>query len=231
MLSDCGDGATSKGDFYESLNLAGVWQLPVVFLVCNNQWAISVPRHKQTASQTIAQKAMAAGIPGEQVDGNDIFALYHCLHSAIEKVRMGKGPRVIEALTYRLGDHTTADDAQRYQPEEDVKQAWQQEPIKRLRNYLINHCLWDQTQEDELIAECQQEIQQAVETYQQQPAPKPEDMFDYLFAEMPEPLYQQREDVIAKALDNQYVQRKEEYLKRAGQESGRDNDMPEGDLS
>src|SRR5688572_3490905 len=108
-----GDGATSKGDFYEAMNGAGVWQLPLVFVVVNNEWAISVPRSRQSRAETLAQKAIAAGIPGEQVDGNDLLAVRDVFERTLDKARNGGGPHVVEALTYRLGDHTTADDAGR----------------------------------------------------------------------------------------------------------------------
>lgn len=126
-----GDGATSKGDFYEALNVAGVWQLPLVVIVSNNQWAISVPRNKQSAAQTLAQKAIAAGVPCEQVDGNDAIAARAAAQNAIENARSGAGPYLIEALTYRLGDHTTADDASRYRDTEEVEKQKQFDPIKR----------------------------------------------------------------------------------------------------
>ena len=115
-----GDGGTSKGDFYEAINAAGVWQLPVVFVINNNQWAISVPRNSQTHAQTLAQKAIAAGIHGEQVDGNDVVALRERFSAALDKARNGDGPSIIEALTYRMSDHTTADDATHYRSQRKV---------------------------------------------------------------------------------------------------------------
>ncbi|WP_043947686.1 pyruvate dehydrogenase (acetyl-transferring) E1 component subunit alpha, partial [Ralstonia solanacearum] len=127
-----GDGGTSKGDFYEGMNLAGVWNAPLVLIVNNNQWAISVPRSRQTAAQTLAQKAIAAGIAGRQVDGNDVIAVRQAAQDALDKARSGGGPTLIEALSYRLGDHTTADDATRYRDSDIVKQAWAREPILRL---------------------------------------------------------------------------------------------------
>src|SRR5690606_10609486 len=135
-VTTCGDGATSKGDFLESLNLAGVWQLPLVFVVNNNQWAISVPRHLQSAAPTLAHKALAAGIPGEQVDGNDVLAVYDRLVNAIERARAGKGPVLVECVTYRLGDHTASDDASRYRSADELAEAWKREPIGRLQRFL-----------------------------------------------------------------------------------------------
>ena len=123
---------------WEAMNFAGVWKLPVVFVVNNNQWAISVPLKLQTASQTLAQKAIAAGFSGEQVDGNDVIAVRAAAEAAIAAARAGEGPRLIEAVTYRLGDHTTADDASRYRPAEEVQEHWKEEPIARLRTYLVS---------------------------------------------------------------------------------------------
>src|SRR5438046_3710694 len=129
-----GDGATSKGDVYEAMNFAGVQKLPVVFVVTNNQWAISVPLRLQTASEPLAQKAIAAGFIGEQVDGNDIVAMHAAAEEAIEAARNSRGPSFIEAVTYRLGDHTPAADAARYRPTEEVQARWTAEPIARLRS-------------------------------------------------------------------------------------------------
>src|SRR5205823_4128797 len=148
-----GDGATSKGDVWEAMNFAGVHKLPLLFVANNNQWAISVPLKLQTASQTLAQKAIAAGFTGEQVDGNDVIAVRAAAEEAIAQARAGGGPRLIEALTYRLSDHTTADDAARYRPPEEVQTRWKEEPIARLRAYLVSQKAWGKAQEEELAAE------------------------------------------------------------------------------
>ena len=161
-----GDGATSKGDVWEAMNFAGVWKLPVVFVANNNQWAISVPLKLQTASETLAQKAIAAGFAGEQVDGNDVIAVRAAADEAIAHARAGKGPRLIEALTYRLSDHTTADDAGRYRAAEEVQARWKEEPIARLRSYLVSQKVVGQSRTRRtLVAECQQRIEAAVERY------------------------------------------------------------------
>src|SRR5436190_533641 len=160
-----GDGATSKGDVWEAMNFAGVWKLPVVFVANNNQWAISVPLRLQTASQTLAQKAIAAGFAGEQVDGNDVIAVHAAMAEAVADARGGKGPHLIEALTYRLSDHTTADDAGRYRPAEEVQARWKEEPIARLRTYLVSQNAWGKADEEQLVAECQQRVETAVERY------------------------------------------------------------------
>ncbi len=191
-LVTCGEGATSKGDFLETLNLAGAWQLPLVMVVNNNQWAISTPRNAQTAAETIAQKAVGAGIKGVQVDGNDFFAVYAAVLRALQKAYAGKGATLIESVTYRLGDHTTADDAHRYRRDEDLERAWQQEPLKRLRNYLVSQHAWDDAAEQKLLAELESEIDAAVEEYQNMPAEPATAMFDHLFEDMPSHLVDQR---------------------------------------
>src|SRR5438094_10180718 len=165
-----GDGATSKGDVWEAMNFAGVWKLPLVFVANNNQWAISVPLKLQTASATLAQKAIAAGFAGEQVDGNDVIAVRAAAADAIAAARAGQGPRLIEAVTYRLGDHTTADDAARYRPAEEVQARWKEEPIARLRSYLVGRQAWAKSQEEKLVAECQERVEAAVERYLATPA-------------------------------------------------------------
>mgnify|MGYP001821157459 CR=1 FL=1 len=191
-----GDGATSKGDFYESLNAAGAWKLPLVFVVSNNQWAISVPLQKQTAAQTLAQKAIAAGIPGEQLDGNDALAVRARVGRAIEAARAGQGPCLIEALTYRMGDHTTADDASRYRQQDEVERQRQYDPLDRLRAYLVNEGMWSAEEEAALLDACKLEMQQAVEAYLEMPPQSPESMFDFLYSELPESLQSQRRELL-----------------------------------
>jgi pyruvate dehydrogenase E1 component alpha subunit len=188
-----GDGATSKGDFYEALNAAGVWELPVVFVVNNNHWAISVRTEDQTHCETIAQKALAGGFSGEQVDGNDIIATRAVIEKALEKARDGGGPTVIEALSYRLCDHTTADDATRYRSEEEVKAAWEKEPVLRLRRYMESQGVWDDAQEQALLERCSQQVEEQVAQYLDTPPQAPESMFDYMFETLPHDLAQQRE--------------------------------------
>lgn len=191
-VTTCGDGATSKGDFLEALNVAGAWQLPVVFVVNNNQWAISVPRKLQCAAPTLAQKAAGAGIAGEQVDGNDVFAVYDRLQEALERARRGKGPTLLECMSYRLSDHTTADDASRYRGEDEVKQAWAEEPLKRLQNFLVEHRLWDEQREQDWLAEAQKRVQAAVEAYETSVPQQPGDALDYVYAQWPAAKAEQR---------------------------------------
>ena len=153
-----GDGATSKGDFYEAMNLAGVWQLPVVFVANNNRWAISVPIESQTACETLAQKAIAGGFEGEQVDGNDVVAVRHAVGEAVERARAGGGPSLVETLTYRLSDHTTADDATRYRPDEEVSAAWPNDPLARVRAYIGDAGWWSKSDEESLITEAKEPL-------------------------------------------------------------------------
>jgi pyruvate dehydrogenase E1 component alpha subunit len=187
-----GDGATSKGDVYEAMNFAGVHKLPVVFVATNNQWAISVPLRLQTASETLAQKAIAAGFVGEQVDGSDVVAVRAAAEDAIAAARDGQGPRFIEAVTYRLGDHTTSDDASRYRPEEEVQARWKEEPIARLRAFLAGQKMWSKADEERLAAECHERVEAAVERYLATEPRQPETMFDHLYADLPEAYVAQR---------------------------------------
>ncbi len=187
-----GDGGTSEGAFYEALNLAGARSLPVLFVIVNNKWAISVPTESQTATATLAQKAIAAGIPGVQVDGNDALAVRHIVAQSLALARNGGGPTVIEAVTYRLSDHTTADDATRYREAAEVKDAWATEPLLRLRNFLIDAGAWSTEREEALKAENMREVDAAVLRYQQTPKPSTDAMFDYLYARMPKGLGEQR---------------------------------------
>ena len=193
VLSVCGDGATSQGDFYEAINVAGVWKLPVVFVVCNNQWAISVSRAAQTAAHTLAQKAIAAGIPGEQIDGNDVIAVQYRTAEALKRAREKQEACVLEMVCYRQHDHTTADDASRYEPKDSRELEWKKEPILRLRTYLEKQGAWSQAQEEQLIAECGAEVNQAVEAYLATEAQPLESMFDYLYEELPKIYVEQRD--------------------------------------
>ena len=190
-----GDGATSKGDFYEGMNAAGTWQLPVVFLISNNQWAISVPRSAQTAAQTLAQKGIAAGIACEQVDGNDLIAMREVMDRTLSRARAGGGPAVVEAITYRLSDHTTADDASRYRSADEVAEAWKRDPIVRIRTYLTAIGVWDKARDEALLRECNERVQAAVQEYIDTPWPRPDAMFEHLYATLPPALEAQRAEL------------------------------------
>jgi pyruvate dehydrogenase E1 component alpha subunit len=186
-----GDGGTSKGDFYEAMNMAGVWRAPLVLVVNNNQWAISVPRSRQSAARTLAQKAIAAGIDGLQVDGNDVIAVHQVVHAALAKARRGDGPTLIEALSYRLGDHTTADDATRYRDSEVLSKQWEYEPLLRLRTYLMRMQVWDKAQDEQLGKACLAQVEQAVDAYLAIPPPDTSAMFDHLYETLPQAMREQ----------------------------------------
>jgi len=196
-LVTCGEGATSKGDFLETLNLAGAWQLPLVMVVDNNHWAISTPRSIQCGAQTIAQKAIGAGIEGVVVDGNDYFAVLNAVTCALEKAYSGKGATLIEAMSYRLGDHTTADDASRYRDAQELEQAWLREPIVRLRQFMFNKRIWSEDKEKVLQESIAKQINRAVESYLSAPPETPESMFDHLYETLPKPLEDQYAQVSA----------------------------------
>ena len=186
-----GDGATSEGDFHEACNFAGVWHVPVVFVCQNNQWAISVPLKKQTNSRTIAQKALAYGFPGIQVDGNDVLAVYAASRDAVDKARVGQGPTLIECVTYRLGVHTTADDPTKYRSDEEVK-AWEQkDPLTRFRAYLEKKRLLDGSVEEQV----DEEIARAVERFEAMPPADPLAMFDHVYAELPQGVAAERAEL------------------------------------
>jgi 2-oxoisovalerate dehydrogenase E1 component alpha subunit len=194
-----GDGATSKGDVAEALNIAGVWRLPLVFVINNNHWAISVPVTQQTAAATLAQKAIAAGIEGEQVDGNDVIAVREAVARALAKARTGGVPTLIEALTYRLSDHTTADDARRYRSDAEVSPHWAEDPITRLRNYLVGHNMWAKADEEGLLAEVSAAVDRAAETYLATPPQPLEAIFDFTYETLPKDLAEQRQAALAAA--------------------------------
>ncbi|TQV81520.1 pyruvate dehydrogenase (acetyl-transferring) E1 component subunit alpha [Aliikangiella coralliicola] len=198
VFTEIGEGGTSQGDFYEALNVAGIWSLGVVFVINNNQWAISVPSEIQTACETYAQKAIAAGIDSVQVDGNDIIAVFDESQKAAEKAREGGGSTVIECISLRLCDHTTADDASRYRPDGELDEGWKKEPLIRLRKYLEANGQWSEAEESALQEEVVATVQQSVDTYLNTPTDKPEAMFDYLYDELPERTLAQRELAIAR---------------------------------
>ena len=190
-LTYFGDGATSEGDFHEAMNFAAVFSTPTVFLCQNNGWAISMSRADQTRSETIAVKAVAYGMPGVLVDGNDALAMLAVTTEAVERARSGGGPTLIEALTYRVGPHTTADDASRYQPEEEVREAWKREPLARLGRYLRGEDLWSDEQEEELQRELAEVMEKSLRAYAERPKDKPTAMFDHLYARLPEAFLEQ----------------------------------------
>jgi len=197
VVTTCGDGATSKGDFYESINIAGVMGLPVVFVVNNNRWAISVPLEKQTAAPTIAHKALAAGIDGFRVDGNDAIAVFHVINEALERARNEYRPCLVEALTYRLCDHTTADDASRYRPQQELDDARELEPLIRFKAYLQKEQQWSDAEDEGVYKHCDEQVKRAGEAYQAFPEQPPGEFFDYMFARPTADLEQQKQEWLA----------------------------------
>lgn len=188
-----GDGGTSEGDFHEAVNFAGVWNVPVIFIVQNNQYGISTPTSVQTASESIAIKSVAYGIKGIQVDGNDFFAMYAAVKEAHEHALAGNGPVLIEAVTYRKGAHTTSDDPTKYRTKEEEEEWGKTDPLTRLKAYLNDHNLVD-FEEEKLIAEYKKEVDRqfiAAENYTPYPV---EDVFKYQFVDMPEDLQEQQRE-------------------------------------
>ncbi len=185
VVTTFGDGATSEGDFHEGLNFAGVFRTPNVFVCLDNQFAISVPRSRQSAAVTLAQKALAYGFPGVQVDGNDVLAVYAASREALERARTGGGPTLIEAFTYRMGDHTTSDDASRYRTKDEVSQWERRDPIARFRLYLQAKGVWTEAFENETQAQAADFVERAVAEAEARPPATPEDIFAYTYAAMP----------------------------------------------
>ena len=192
----CGDGATSEGDFNEALNFAGVFRAPVVLVVQNNGWAISVPRARQSAALTLAARGIGFGVPSILVDGNDILAVYAVMQRAIERARSGQGPTLVEALTYRIGSHTTADDATRYRDTAEVE-AWRaKDPLTRFRLFLWQRNLLDEEQDRQLNAAVEAEINAAVAEAEAMPTPAPDEFFDYMAADLSPRMQEQRADLL-----------------------------------
>lgn len=179
-----GDGGTSTGDFHEGLNMAGVFKLPVIFICQNNQWAISMPRSKQSASKTLAQKAYGYGIEGLQVDGNDVFAVYKTTEYALQKARQGKGPTFIECITYRIADHTTADDATRYRSKEEVETWKAKDPMQRFKLFMEKKGLWTAQYQKEVEEKIKSMIDEAVKTLESIEPPQPREMFTYIYEKL-----------------------------------------------
>ncbi len=193
----CGDGGSSKTDFYAALNSAGAFTSPLVLCVINNGWAISVPRSAQTGAETLAQKGIAGGLYCLQVDGNDLIAVLEGMRRATERARNGDGGSVIEFMTYRLHDHTTADDARRYRDAAEVTDAWTRDPIPRLRSYLTAQGIWSEAEEAAWAIECGAKVDVEINAYLQTPVQPVEAMFDYLYGDMPPDVRAHRDAAIA----------------------------------
>lgn len=191
-----GDGATSSTDFHSGMNFAGVFKVPVVFFCRNNGWAISVPAERQTATQTFAEKAAAYGIPGVRVDGNDIFAVVSVVREAVRRGEQGLGPTLIEAVTYRMGGHSTSDDPNRYRPTDDLKPWAERDPLARLRQYLERRKAWDDRRELALIADIDQRFRAAVSISEKTPPPSLESIFEDVYQKPPWHLQEQRAELM-----------------------------------
>lgn len=191
-LTYLGDGGTSEGDFHEAMNFAGVYQLPLIFIVQNNQFAISHPRRMQTRSKTLAQKALAYGFNGVQVDGNDVLGVYVATREAVDKARAGGGPTLIECVTYRLSVHTTADDPTKYRSDDEVRLWEKRDPLIRFRKYLIDRHVLDDASIEGIEEDIRGQIKAAVDYYEGFAEPDPVDPFRYCLAEPTAELIAQR---------------------------------------
>jgi pyruvate dehydrogenase E1 component alpha subunit/2-oxoisovalerate dehydrogenase E1 component alpha subunit len=192
-----GDGATSEGDFHVAMNFAGVFKAPVVFVCQNNHWAISVPTSKQTASESIAVKAVAYGFPGVKVDGNDAVAVYGAVKEAVDRARGGGGPTLVECETYRIGAHSSSDDPTRYRDEREVEVWRKRDPIERLRARLGADGLWTDRQDQELRAKLLDEVNAAIAEAEQKPDPLREGLFEDVYSNLPWFLREQRDELLA----------------------------------
>jgi pyruvate dehydrogenase E1 component alpha subunit len=196
VLTYFGDGASSEGDFHEACNLAGVTQAPVVFLLQNNQWAISTPRHLQSAARYLADRAAGYGFAGHVVDGNDFLAVHDVTKRAVQRARSGQGPTLIEAITYRLSFHNTTDDPSRYQDPELLRAAKANDPIDRLQRYLCRRGLWDADRHAEAAAAADAEIEKAVSTVAAAARPEPHELFENVFAQLTPAQRRQRQELL-----------------------------------
>jgi pyruvate dehydrogenase E1 component alpha subunit/2-oxoisovalerate dehydrogenase E1 component alpha subunit len=192
-LAFCGDGATSQADFHAAMTFAGVWRVPCVIVCQNNSWSISVPAEKQTASRTIAVKARAYGMPGVRVDGNDFLALVRVLSEAATRARAGAGPTFVEAVTYRMGGHSTSDDPTRYRSQAEVDAWARKDPVARLRAHLVARALLTDESDAAMEKELVGEIAAAIEQAEGPPTPSRTSLFDDVYAERPWHLSEQLE--------------------------------------
>ncbi|KEF37664.1 pyruvate dehydrogenase E1 component, alpha subunit [Schinkia azotoformans MEV2011] len=192
-----GDGATSEGDFHEALNFAGVYKTPTIFFCQNNGYAISLPFEKQSASRTIAQRAIAYDIKGIRVDGNDIFAVYITVKEAIERALRGDGPTLIEAITFRYGAHTTADDPQKYRDQEALSKEWKEkrDPLLRLQKFLLQKDIWSQALEEQWQLQINEDIKYAFEKAVNYPKTTPLEMFNHVYADKPWNIKEQQDEL------------------------------------
>jgi 2-oxoisovalerate dehydrogenase E1 component alpha subunit len=192
-----GDGATSSSDFHSGMNFAGVFKIPVVFFCRNNGWAISVPTERQTASETFAAKGVAYGVPAVRIDGNDVFAVVNEVRKAVERAARGEGPTLIEALTYRMGGHSTSDDPNAYRQAEALKLWAERDPIQRVRRFLSARGAWDDAREQALLAELDARFKEAVAIAESTPKPRLETLFEDVYEAPPWHLVEQRAKLLS----------------------------------
>lgn len=192
VIAYFGDGASSEGDAHEAMNLAGIVKAPVVFFLSNNGWAISTPVERQSATHSFASRGPGYGFPGARVDGNDLLAVHSVTSEAVERARAGDGPTLIEAVTYRMGPHNTADDPTRYVGEEELNHWRPLDPVDRVRRYLEGHGVWDEASESQALATAKDKVEAAFAAASAFPSPDPDQLFRHLFAEPPARLEHQR---------------------------------------
>ncbi|MEZ4224894.1 MAG: pyruvate dehydrogenase (acetyl-transferring) E1 component subunit alpha [Polyangiaceae bacterium] len=192
-----GDGSTSSNEFHNGLNFAGVFAAPVVFFCRNNGWAISVPTERQTASRTFAEKGVAYGVPGVRVDGNDVFAVVSATRRAVARASAGKGPTLIEAITYRMGGHSTSDDPTRYRKQDELEPWVARDPLERLRGFLEKAGHWSAAEEERTRSEIDRQVKEAVSRAESTPPPDLASMFEDVFATLPWYLQEQRDELLS----------------------------------
>ena len=195
-IATFGDGATSSAEFHVAMNFAGVYNTPTIFICENNQYAISVPVSQQTASETIAIKAVAYGVRGIRVDGNDLLAVYSSVKDAIDRARNGEGPALIECVTYRLGSHSTADDWKKYRTEDEVEKWKKRDPLRRLKIYLERMKLWNEVKENELRSKIENVITSTISECEKLPAPDRETLFTDVFSALTQNLVEQSRELL-----------------------------------
>lgn len=195
-LTSLGDGATSQGEFHSAMNFAGVWRVPVIFLVENNQYAISLPLRYQTASQNIAIKAEAYGFEGLQVDGNDVLATYKATKTAVEKARSGGGPTLIEAVTYRMGGHSSSDDPSRYRNKDELDYWKSRDPITRFRNYLLNNGVIGEDDPEKIARSVEEELTLAIRASERIPKPALSTLFADVYSDIPWHIKEEQDEAL-----------------------------------
>jgi pyruvate dehydrogenase E1 component alpha subunit len=198
VMAHVGEGGSSEGDFHEALNLAGVAKAPVVFVIVNNNWAISTPRKIQSAVPSFALRAQGYGFPGIEVDGNDVLAVYDAAQEAVDRARGGEGPTLIEAVTYRMSFHNTTDNPKLYQDQQEWEEAQKKDPIERVEKYLAALGMWDAKRAEEMRSAVGKEIDEAIEKAAALPPVRPEQLFEHAYERTPERVLRQREDLLSR---------------------------------